>query len=767
MMSVIKNAFAVLLPIVFLAPPACSGGKDQGGDGAGDAPDDPDIRLDTETQEDADGLSDPGIEGDAPDAEDGAPDTGGDALDTEEVVPPPACDDLPVNLFIGTGGNGYGAGSMVPGPQTPNGMIRPGPDTSQGSLVVDFQHFSGYSYADSDIRGFSHTRLVGVGAIDMGNVRLMPVMGNGASFINEDAYRSGFSHANETAYPGYYQVRLDAFGINAELSAAPHAAIHRYTFPLTAEQPSIILDAGASIAGGVEDGVVHISPDLREISGELVMHGAFCSRYGGLPIYYVVRFSEPFPYYGTFVDETALPGGVDALGDRVGAYVGFGTDGPREILAAVGLSTIDVDQARANLDAEIPELDFDAVVRESCAAWRDRLDRVEIEGGSESQRKIFMTALYHAAMMPTLFTEQGGRYMGFDGAAHVADDFTYYTDMSLWDTFRTLHPLMTLLEPDLSRDFVISLITMYEQGGALPMWPMGRGYTGCMIGTHSDSVIAEAYIKGITDFDVETAYRGMVEHATTDQPHAGRSDLEHYQTLGYCTTDAGNDSVSITLEYAYDDYCIGTLARALGHEEDAALMLERGGNYSHLWDGDQQFMRARSAAGDWKDPFNPLDFSAPEYVEGDAWHWMWFVPHDVPGLIGLFGGADRMVDKLETFFQMAALLPDTALPDLYYWHGNEPDLHAAYLFALAGRPDLTQEWARWVMADKYRDGPDGIDGNDDGGTISSWYIFSAMGLYPLNPCDGRYVIGSPLFDTVTLHLDGGDLVINALNNPET
>jgi len=683
-------------------------------------------------------------------------------------------DPLPlVNPFVGTGGLGFGAGSLVPGPQWPNGMVRPCPDTSIGGFAPHFQHFAGYWYEDTHIRGFSNTRLVGTGAADQGNVRLMPVPRVDAATVTEDGYRAAFSHDDEEASVGLYRVRLSETGIGVELAALQRVALHRYTFPADAEAPGVVLDVTASIIPGeATQGEVFLDPGAREVSGSLVQRGSLSGRYGGLPTYFAARFSLPFAGYGVIRDGTLRAGETAGAGDALGAFVSFDPQacapagGPCRVRADVALSFIGVEEARRNLREEADGVDFEAAVEANRRAWREKLGRIQVTGGTETRRRIFYTALYNAYRMPTLFTESGAAYMGFDGVPHTAEGFTYYTDMSLWDTFRTLHPLMALVDPDRARDFVVSLVRMLEQGGELPRWPMGRGYTGCMIGTHADSVIAEAWIKGIRDFDVDTAYQGMRRHALGPVPHAGRDDTEHYASLGYCTTDHTGKAPSKTVEYAYDDACIGALARELGHEEDAALFLGRARNYANLWDPETRFLRGRDAAGDWFTPFLPEWPFAEEYVEGDAWHWLWFAPQDAPGLMDLFGGPAPFAERLDFFFRSASQAPDTFLPDVYYWHGNEPDIHAAYLFDEAGRPDLAARWVRWILDTRYKDAPAGIDGNDDGGTLSSWYVFSALGFFPLNPCDGRYMIGTPLFERAVLRLAGGDLEVSAENLSE-
>ncbi len=672
-----------------------------------------------------------------------------------------------VNMFMGTGGLGYGAAHLHPGPQMPNGMVRPGPDTSLGPFfyLPEFQHYSGYCARDTHIRGFSQNRMIGTGDSDLGNIRLMPILGISDDLVRDTGYLSPITPGSQFAQVGRYRVQLEKTDIIAEMTAARRATLYRFSYPVDAAAPYLVIDVCGSIRpGDATDAEVSLDLAAAEIVGSFWQQGEFSEDYGGMRIYFALRVSESFADYGTFDEDQISPQSLTAAGDDIGAYVGFDPAGRDSVLVKIGVSFLGIEEARGNLDAEIPDFDFADTLAQNRDAWRERLGQVEIAGGNETQRRLFYTSFYRSFIMPTLFTESGNQYLGFDDAAHIAEGFSYYTDMSLWDTFRTLHPLITLLDPALSRDFVISLVKMSQQGGYLPRWPMGKGYTNGMIATHADSVIAEAYGKGITDFDVQTAYEGMYLHATQDVPHAGRADLSNYLTLGYCTTDNTGGAASRTLEYAYDDFCISQLATALGHEENAAIFAERSRNFENIWDNQTQFMRGRDSAGNWYVPFWPLYPWVDEYVQGNAWHWLWFVPHDVPGLIDLFGSPQAMVDKLETLFENSANFSNDALPNLYYWHGNQPDLHAVYMFNEAGRPDLTQKWVRHILEKDYADAPNGLAGNEDGGTLVAWYVFSAIGLFPLNPCIPRYQIGSPLFDQTTLHLPGGDFVIIAENN---
>ncbi len=659
-----------------------------------------------------------------------------------------------VDPFIGTGGWGFGAGSMFPGPQTPNGMIRPGPDTSFDHVAWPWQHFAGYWHEDTHIRGFSQTRLVGVGMNDQGVVRLMPTLGFDRAKKRESGYRQRFSHERELARVGYYAVELEPSGIGVEIASGDRAAMYRFSFPASSAPPTVILDAGAAIvARHVRGATVEIDPPAREVRGVVDLVGDFSGAYGGMPTYFAIRFSEPFIDWGAFRDGAVRPRAVAAEGPASGAYVQFG--GAR-VTAAVGISYIDIAHARAHLDVDLPGFDFDRTVAASREKWTKKLGLVEASGGTVRERRIFHTALYNAFRMPTLMTENGEEYAAFDGKTTRTQGFTYHSDLSLWDTYRTVHPLHQLIDPDLNRDLVKSLVAMARATGRFPVWPMGRGDGACMIGTHADSVIAEAAVKGLRDEDLELALRMMANDARTD-----RDDAAHYVAHGYCAADRTDKAVSKTLEYAYDDACVAALAGVLGDREAAARFRMRSQNYRHVWDARVGYFRARRSDGSFPGAFRRRWVFDRDYVEGNADHWRWFVPHDPDGLAKLLGSRDEAVQSLRQFFEDGVGARDTMHPDRAYWHGNEPDIHAAYLFNRFGRPDLTQRWVRWIMENKYAAAPDGLDGNDDAGTLSAWYVWSALGLYPLDPCSGNYELGSPIFSRAVVHLRGGDLVIVA------
>ena len=664
--------------------------------------------------------------------------------------------------FIGSGGIGYEMGNIQPGAQAPFGMVRLGPDTSMLGGAPFYARPGGYYYLDLFIRGFSHTHLTGTGAEDYGNIRFTPVTKLDEATITDAGRSSRFLHATEEATPGYYAVTLDDPGVRAELTALPRSGYHRYTF-----EPDgggfLLLDVSASLtADGCAGSGVAIDPDSLTVSGWIHNKGSLSGRFGGYTLYFHGLLDTPVNSFGTWKNGVISEGSYEEEGDDIGAWIGFDTPPDHTVFAAVGISYISIDQAARNLAAEMPGCDFDACRAEAAALWDAELEQITVTGGSEADREIFYSSLYRLKLMPTNFTEEGDLYAGFDGAAHQADGFSYYTDMSLWDTFRTFHPLMALIDPERANDMATSLVKMYEQGGDIPRWPLATGYTGCMIGTSADIVFADALAKGIDGFDVETAYEGCRLHATEPRPHAGRDGIGYYIEKGYCPVDLVSQGPSKTLEYAYADRALANFAKTLGYDDDYEMFLARSYNYRNTWFGPRNFFRGRNDNGTWHFPFLPTWVFDEEFIEGDAWHWLWSVPHDVPGLIDLFGSEAAFLRKLGNFFHLASISPDTPLPDQYYWHGNEPDIHAAYMFNYTERPDLTQKWVHWIMDTKYGTGPDGLDGNDDGGTLSAWYIFSALGFYPIAGSDW-YLTGSPRFEEARVLLPGGELIVSTRN----
>ncbi len=653
----------------------------------------------------------------------------------------PVLDD--VDVFTGTDSLGFGVGSAFPGPALPFGMARPGPDTRGETSTLWSLHCSGYRWTDPYIAGFSAMRLHGTGVPDYGVVALQPVVGWESPKRTQQDYQLLKDFEAEQASPGEYAVDLLTEGgpTTVELTATPRAAHHRYTLPTDA----------TSDAGIVID-VAHVLPDMTFHDGELLdasgdgtqwegrvaFSGAYSGRHGGETAWFVVRFNRP-----PLSSETWRPGDEGLEGDLLGAFLRFDPAEPVE--AQVALSYVDLEGARANLDAEMPSFDFDGTRAAARDAWDEALSAFAVAGGDPAARTNFATAAYHALLMPTLFTDVDGRYRGFDGAIHTAEGWTYYTDFSLWDTYRTLHPLMNIVEPDRQVDFMKSLLTMGEQGpsGRVPQWPLGTGYTNGMVGDPAHIAVADAVIRGLGPdvLDPQAVLDQLVEAS------ALRGRWDEWDPKGWLAADEGDQSVAVTLEYAWADAALAELAEFVGDPRAEALRARSQG-WRELFDPESAFVRPRNADGSWVEPFDPL-LNGPEYVEGNAWQYTWMAPHDSDALIELHGGAQPFVDKLEEFFLGALDDPEFSFPGTHYWHGNEPSIHAAYLFALAGRPDLTREWSRWIEDTRYFPGPDGLAGNDDAGTLAAWYVLSAAGIYPIAGTP-TYVIGAPRFEAVRL-----------------
>lgn len=673
-----------------------------------------------------------------------------------------------VDPFIGTGGLGFGGGSAYPGPALPHGMIHPGPDTSRDGHDYSLLHYSGYYYPDDEIIGFSHVRLQGTGTTDLGNILVMPTTGWKDAMASNQAYRSGFSHATEEASPGYYAVTLDAYDIRVELTTSLRAALHRYTFPKGAKR-TILFDPThfAGEDGEVREASAQLGADGR-ITGHMHYLGPMSGRGGGLRIYFAAELDQPITGSRTWSDGTVSDS--DAFeGTSGGLTVDVGGDGD-VVQLKIAVSFVDEAHGRDNLDREIPKWDFDGLRASAEATWEHTLRSIRVAGGSEGQRTIFYSALYRAFLMPTLFTEADGSYRGFDLEVHQAEGFTYYSDFSLWDTFRTLHPLMILIAPERARDFAKSLATMTAQGGSTPRWPLGTSYTGAMIGSPGAMVAAESQLKGIEDFDVDDLYAALKREATEPRPEGfvgdWRDEITPYLSLGYIPGD-----VSVTLEYAYADGALANLAVVLGRGDDARMFREHAGNWKNLWDKDVGFLRARDASGEFDPNFNPIAHD-DHFVEGDSWQWTWYVPHDVPGLIEAFGSNEAFTDKLGVLFEESTTLapvpgkPHHVVPDTHYWHSNEPGLHCAYMFADAGREDLTRKWVRHILRTQYLAAPDGLPGNDDGGTMSAWYVFSAMGFYPVAGT-ADYWLGAPIFERVRIAREDDDIEVRAPDVPKS
>ncbi len=679
-----------------------------------------------------------------------------------------------VDPFIGTGGHGH----TYPGAVVPNGMIQPSPDTR----IDGWDACSGYYYADSTLNGFSHTHVSGTGCADYGDVLLMPTVGpQDVRPVSRESqqlsWASPFSHDREVAEPGYYAVFLDRYGVQAELTSTARAAIHRYTFP-EAQDAGFILDLDYSIQHQTnEEMQLEVVSDTEIRGRKKTVYWAF-DQY----INFYAKFSKPFAC--TLLTDSVTPPGGDRPLPVAKALLQFPTAQGEQVLVKVGVSAVDMDGARRNVESEIPGWDFDGVRRSARNAWNDWLSRIDIETSVDSVRTIFYTALYHTGMQPNLFTDADGRYLGMDLQPHqgdVADPV--YTVFSLWDTFRAFHPLMTLIQPELNQAFLRSLLLKHKEGGILPMWELAGNYTGTMIGYHAASLFADSYAKGQRGFDVQEAYRACLRTAEYDTTGIRCPALvlpclmppaKYWKgKIGYVPCDKDNESVAKALEYAYDDWCISQLADALGDDPNRAKYAASAQGYKVYFDPSTRFMRGLDSEGEWRTPFNPRSSNHrnDDYCEGTAWQWTWFVPHDVDGLVGLMGGREAFIGKLDSLFTASSALEgELVSADIsgligQYAHGNEPSHHIIHLYNYVGQPWRTQELADQVLRTLYAARPDGLSGNEDCGQMSAWYILNSLGFYQVCPGRPVYSVGRPVVDRAVLRLGNDkDLTITVRHN---
>jgi predicted alpha-1,2-mannosidase len=680
-----------------------------------------------------------------------------------------------VNPFIGTGGVGYGIGSTPPGPQVPFGAMRLSPDTiNWENFFIPFDHFGGYYYDDTIIRTFSHTHMVGSGALDYGNIGVMPVkvslsdLGKDKFLLNYN-YKSHFSHDREHAEPGYYSVDLDRYNIKVELTATKFVGVHRYTFPTdsTPDQRFVLFDLAHSLD---PKSIIasNISISDSAITGFVRNSGSLSKRFGGVNIYLSAMFDSKFTKFGTWDGNANIyQNATFANGTTIGAYFGGFTSPTVTLYLAI--SFVSVEQANLNLKQQLCAK-FDDIKQSAQAEWRSELSRIKISPATSRDNLVkFYTAYYHAILTPTLFSDPNGLYLGFDNKIHTLNQNQngFYSDMSIWDVHRTQMPFLSLMYPDRMSDIVRSLIQMVEQGGYLPRWPMANGYTNCMLGTHATVIITDAFLKKVgkfTDREIAIAYDGMIRAATKTQPHASRSNVEDYIRLGYVPFEKEHKSATHTVEYAYDDYILGLfIDKIIGNSTEAKVFMDRGKNYRNVFNKESQFICPKTTDGKWHCPWGPeyLNVFDSRYVEGDAWHYRFFAPHDTMGLIETFESKQTFLQQLDKFLYWSTFDPTNALPNPYYWAGNEHDLFSPWMFNYAGSANLTQKYTRWIMDNKYLTGPNGLPGNDDYGTMSSWFIFAAIGFYPVAGTT-TYVVGSPLFDQITLQLSKDcTLIVNA------
>lgn len=650
-----------------------------------------------------------------------------------------------VNPFIGTDFTG----NTYPGAQAPFGMVQLSPDNG----LPGWDRISGYFYPDSTIAGFSHTHLSGTGAGDLYDISFMPVT---LPYKEADAplgIHSLFSHDKETASAGYYQVRLKDYDINVELTATERCGIQRYTFPEA--DAAIFLNLRKAMNWDFTNDTRIEVVDSVTIQGYRFSDGWARDQH----IYFRTRFSKPFA--SVQLDTAAVIKDGKRIGSSAIARFDFHTSAGEQILVTTAISGVSMEGAARNLAAEAPADDFDKYLAATRKNWNEQLSKVEIKSNDIDEKVKFYTALYHSMLAPTIYSDVDGAYYGPDKQVHQADGWTNYSTFSLWDTYRAAHPLYTYIEPQRVNDMVKSFLAFSEQNGRLPVWNFYGSETDMMIGYHAVPVIVDAYLKGIGDFDPKKALAACVATANIDE-YRGIGLYKKYGYVPYDVTDHYNSenwSLSKTLEYAYDDYCIARMAEKLGEKQIADEFYKRSLNYKNVYNSQTTFMQPRNNKGSFIENFSPDDYT-PHICESNGWQYFWSVQQDVDGLISLVGGKERFTQKLDSMFTYNPSA-DEDLPIFstgmigQYAHGNEPSHHVIYLFNAIGQPWKTQKYAAEVMHELYKNTPAGLCGNEDCGQMSAWYVFSAMGFYPVDPISGKYEIGTPMYPEMKMHLANG------------
>lgn len=683
-----------------------------------------------------------------------------------------------VNPFIGTKNMGH----TFPGAAAPFGMVQVSPETDiqpmyskDGSYNKDtYKYCSGYQYTDSTIYGFSHTHFSGTGHSDLGDILIMPTSGElnlepGKTNETSSGFNSDFNHESEFAEPGYYSVLLEDYQISAELTASERAAIHRYT-SLEGGDINIILDMMYNIYGYEGKNIwtfIRIENDST-ITGWRQTSGWARTRF----VYFAIQFSKPFQNYGyKRYDEVKYSGFYrrfnetqnfpEMAGKEIRAYFSFHTEPGEEILVKAALSPVSTAGAMKNLNAEIPHWDFDKIKNETQENWNNELSKIQVETLTDDDRLIFYSALYHTMLSPILYEDVDGSYRGLDQNIHISENFTNYTIFSLWDTFRALHPLYNIMQQQRNEDMIKSMLAHYEQSvhKMLPVWSHYANENWCMIGYHSVPVIVDAIIKNAIDIDPDLVLEACINSSKLSY----FDELGFYVKNGFVPEDKTSSSVSKTLEFAYDDWTISKLAEHLGKNDISRVYSKRADNYKNVFDKQMRFARPKLSDGNWKTEFDPLDTHGQGFIEGNAWTYSFFVPHDITGLIEIFGGEEKFTERLDSLFTMElddkyfAETEDITRDGIIgnYVHGNEPGHHIPYLYNWTDQPWKTQEKVRMIIEEMYGSREDGLCGNDDAGQMSAWYIFSSLGFYPVCPGDDKYWFGSPSIVGGKINLENG------------
>lgn len=695
-----------------------------------------------------------------------------------------------VKPIIGTAKMGH----TFPGATVPFGSVQLSPDTDTIPYAVDgkyngevYKYCAGYQYADPTIVGFSHTHFSGTGHSDLGDFLIMPTTGDvqmnpGTSDQPENGYRSAYSHDNEVAEPNYYRVKLDDHQILAELTTSARVGFHQYTFPKSSNG-HIILDLMAGIYNYDDKNVWTV---VRVVNDSLVTGYRQTNGWGRTrTVYFAMSFSKPFKEYGTqnndpvqvykgfwrkFNQEKNFP---DLAGKKLRMHFDFSTEEGEKVKIKFAISPVSMQNALANMQAEIPHWDFDRVKHHGQQLWEKELQKIVVDVPTNEDRINFYTAMYHAALMPTMYMDNNGQYKGLDQEVHQADGFTNYTSFSLWDTFRAFHPYLNLVNPKRNADMVASMMAHYQQSvlHMLPIWSHYANDNWCMSGYHSVSVIADAIIKGVYKGDALAALEACVQTANA----RNYEGIGAYIDKGYVPADISGTAVSNTLEYAYDDWCIAQLAKKLGRMDVYQDFIKRSSNWKNVYDPSVGFMRPRMTDGTFKRDFDVLKTDGQGFIEGNAWNFSLYVPHDPEGMMVNMGGKKRLSRYLDSLFSMH--LPDEFFAHTEditrdgiignYVHGNEPSHHVAYLYNITGEPWKAQQKIRMILKHQYHNGADGLGGNDDCGQMSAWFIFSSLGFYPVAPASDEYWLGSPAVRNAKLQFDNGNtLIVKAINQSD-
>lgn len=664
-----------------------------------------------------------------------------------------------VDQYIGTGGHGH----VFMGANVPFGLVQLGPT----SIPQSWDWVSGYHISDTTVIGFAHTHLSGTGIGDLSDIVFMPVTGQvNHSRGSYEGYDTGmwsyFSRENERCAPGYYATHLDRYGVDVELTATPRVGFHKYTFPAGTDDARVVID--------LEHGTCWDTPagSMLRVTGDRTIEGY---RYSSgwardQKIYFTAEFSRPFDSFQLYAKNTPAEGNEITAKDAYGEAL-FGDPGKEPIYVKVALSPVSIENAKLNMQAELSGWDFDKTVTQANDLWNAQLSKIKITTSDESVRRIFYTAMYHTMVAPSVFGDVNGDYRGSDGKNHPDGGFTNYTTFSLWDTYRAAHPLMTIIHPEIVPDIINTMLHIYRQQGKLPVWHFMGCETNTMVGNPGIAVVADAMLKGFEGFDRDLAYEAMKTSAMLDE--RGMGLLKEY---GYIPADLYNESIATSMEYAIADWALAQVARETDRQDDFEYFSERARVYRKYFDPETRFMRGLKADGKWREPFNPFHSTHrdDDYTEGNAWQYTWLVPHDVEGLVELFGDMDAFHQKLDSLFVVSGDMGKDASPDIsgligQYAHGNEPSHHVLYLYTMTGQPWKTADLVRRVLSELYHDLPDGLSGNEDVGQMSAWYILSSLGFYQVEPAGGRYYFGSPVVDEAVINVGGGrTFTIKAPNN---